>query len=263
MPGDPLAARCPARLKLEALLAQLPIDVTMDAARVRLCLERSGRPFLRLKAAATLDGKIATRHGESKWITGEPARALGRRLRGAADGVVVGIGTALADDPRLTVREAGARDPARIVLDSAARLPLSAQCLEPDGTRRIVVVGNAAPAARVDALKAVGVEVLALASVRPEPKAFLPALARMGLRSLLVEGGGRVHASLIAQGAADELWLFVAGRIMGDGAAPSWCGDLAGTDRLGLAGIPRLRLDTPVLLDGGEILLRGIFERPD
>ena len=244
-------------------MAQLPVDVSVDPARVRLCLERHGRPFVRLKAAATLDGKIATRHGESKWITGEAARALGRRLRGAADGVVVGIGTALADDPRLTVREAGSRDPARIVLDSAARLPLTAHCLQPDGARRIVVAGNAAPAGRVDALRAAGVEVLAMPTVRPEPKVFLPALARMGLRSLLAEGGGRVHASLIAQGAADELWLFLSGRIMGDAAAPSWCGDLAGADRLGLAGIPRLSLAAPVSLDGGEILLRGTFVRPD
>jgi diaminohydroxyphosphoribosylaminopyrimidine deaminase/5-amino-6-(5-phosphoribosylamino)uracil reductase len=244
-----------------------------DAERVRACLERHGRPFVRLKAAVTLDGKIATRRGESHWITGEPARALGRRLRGAADGVVVGIGTALADDPRLTVREEGRReagqgetgvpDPARIVLDSGARLPLTARLLAPDGARRIAVVGSGAPPERVAALRAAGAEVLALPGARPEPGAFLPALARMGLRTLLVEGGGRVHASLIAQGAADELWLFVAGRIMGDGAAPGWCGDLPGAERWGLAALPRLTLGAPVSLDGGDVLLRGTFAEPD
>jgi riboflavin biosynthesis pyrimidine reductase len=83
------------------------------------------------------------------------------------------------------------------------------------------------------------------------------------LRTLLVEGGGRVHASLIAQGAADELWLFVAGRIMGDDAAPGWCGTLPGSVRPDLAGMPRLRLAAPQSLDGGDILLRGTFEGPD
>jgi diaminohydroxyphosphoribosylaminopyrimidine deaminase/5-amino-6-(5-phosphoribosylamino)uracil reductase len=254
-------------------LAPSSFDIQPDAERVRECLERLGRPFVRLKAAVTLDGKIATRTGESQWITGEPARKLGRSLRGAADGILVGIGTALADDPRLTVRDearrdearrdAGAADPARIVLDSTARLPPSARLLAADGARRIVVVGKDAPPARIAALQMAGAEVLALPAARPEPGAFLPALARLGLRTLLVEGGGRVHASLIAQGAADELWLFVAGRIMGDDAAPGWCGTLPGSARPDLAGMPRLRLAAPQSLDGGDILLRGTFEGPD
>jgi len=251
---------------------RVQIDVQFDPARVRACLERHGRPYVRLKAAATLDGKIATRSGESQWITGEAARALGRRLRGAADGVLVGIGTALADDPRLTAREPGrsmldsaAREPARIVLDSQARLPLGARCLAADGARRIVVVGSAAPAARVRALEALGVEIVAAPAPRPEPAAFLPALARLGLRTLLAEGGARVHASLIAHGAADELWLFVAGSVMGDDAAPAWCADLGGNLQGGrkLADLPRLRLAAPLPLDGGDLLLRGEFGGPE
>jgi diaminohydroxyphosphoribosylaminopyrimidine deaminase/5-amino-6-(5-phosphoribosylamino)uracil reductase len=248
----------------------------LDAARIRDCVERLGRPYVRLKAAATLDGKIATRDGESQWITGEAARALGRKLRGVADGVLVGIGTALADDPRLTVRDestgdgaAGKRaapEPARIVLDSTARLPVDARCLAADGARRIVVVGNAAPRERTEALRAFGVEIVALPAPRPEPGAFLPALLSLGMRSLLVEGGARVHASLIAHRAADELWLFLSGSVMGDGAAPAWCGDLAGEAqplRRGLAGLPRLRLLPPLWLEGGDLLVRGDFENPD
>lgn len=253
-----------------------PEAVALDPERVRACLERRGRPYVRLKAAATLDGKIATRHGESMWITGEAARALGRRLRAAADGVLVGIGTVLADDPRLTAREmqagrggpaghAGARgtaEPARIVLDSTARVPLGARCLTADGARRIVVVGSGAPAERVAALRELGVEVLSMPTARPEPAAFLPALARLGLRSLLAEGGGKVHAGLIAHQAADELWLFLAGSIMGDSAAPAWCADLgeAAQSRRGLAHLPRFKLGAPLRLEGGDLLLRGEFE---
>lgn len=243
----------------------------LDAARIRACVEGLGRPYVRLKAAATLDGKIATRDGESQWITGEAARALGRKLRGVADGVLVGIGTALADDPRLTVRDEdglkrGAPEPARIVLDSTARLPVDARCLAADGARRIVVVGNAAPRERTEALRAFGAEIVALPTPRPEPGAFLPALLRLGMRSLLVEGGARVHASLIAHRAADELWLFLSGSVMGDGAAPAWCGDLAGgtpPSLRGLAGLPRLRLAPPLWLEGGDLLVRGDFEKPD
>jgi diaminohydroxyphosphoribosylaminopyrimidine deaminase / 5-amino-6-(5-phosphoribosylamino)uracil reductase len=234
-----------------------------DPERVRKCVERLGRPFVRLKAAITLDGKIATRQGESQWITGEAAREVGRRLRAHADGIIIGIGTALADDPRLTARVPGARDPARIVLDSSARLPPTAQVLAADGVRRILIVGKDAPAERVAALRTAGVEVLDQPMARPEPRTFLPALVRLGIRTLLIEGGGQVHASLIAEGAADELWLFMAGRIMGDGAAPGWCGDLPGSGQRKLAQMPRLNLRKPVMLDGGDILLCGSFEGPD
>jgi diaminohydroxyphosphoribosylaminopyrimidine deaminase/5-amino-6-(5-phosphoribosylamino)uracil reductase len=258
-----------------ATLIQIPAlgpdPLRLDAERIRACVDRRGRPYVRLKAAATLDGKIATRDGASQWITGEAARALGRKLRGVADGVLVGIGTALADDPRLTVRsdetrKPGTPEPARIVLDSTARLPLDARCLAADGARRIVVVGNAAPPERTEALRAFGVEIVALPAPRPEPGAFLPALLSLGLRSLLVEGGAQVHASLIAHRAADELWLFLAGSVMGDSAAPAWCGDLVGGGQLlrrGLAGLPRLRLTPPLWLEGGDLLIRGDFESLD
>jgi riboflavin biosynthesis pyrimidine reductase len=148
------------------------------------------------------------------------------------------------------------------VLDSTARVPLAARCLAADGARRIVVVGSGAPAARVAALGRLGVEVLSMPTARPEPGAFLPALARLGLRSLLVEGGGKVHAGLIAHRSADELWLFLAGSVMGDGAAPAWCADLGEAARppQGLAGLPRIKLGPPLRLEGGDLLLRGEFE---
>ena len=244
-------------------MSRWPEDLQPDPLTVRRCVETRGRPFVRLKAATTLDGKIATRNGESQWITGEDARALGRRLRGHADGVLVGIGTAQLDNPRLTVREAGWREPARIVLDSTARLPPTAHVLAHDGARGIVIVGARAPEDRVRNLKREGAEILTMPGDRPEPRDFLPALAKLGLHSLLVEGGGQVHASLIAQGVADELWLFMAGRIMGDSAAPGWCADLPGAEHVRLGNLPRLSLRPPWLLDGGDILVRGTFDGPD
>ena len=244
-------------------MSRLPEDLQPDAAVVRRCVETLGRPFVRLKAASTLDGKIATRNGESQWITGEDARALGRRLRGHADGILVGIGTAQLDNPRLTARVEGMREPARIVLDSTARLPATAHLLAPDGARRIVIVGELAPADRIRELRHEGAEILQMPGPRPQPRDFLPALAKLGLHSLLVEGGGQVHASLIAQGAADELWLFMAGRIMGDSAAPGWCADLPGAEHMRLGNIPRLSLRPPWPLDGGDILVRGTFDGPD
>jgi diaminohydroxyphosphoribosylaminopyrimidine deaminase/5-amino-6-(5-phosphoribosylamino)uracil reductase len=244
-------------------VSRWPDDLRPATEAVRRCVEQRGRPFVRLKAAATLDGKIATRNGESQWITGPDARSLGRHLRGLADGVMVGIGTALLDNPRLTAREEGLPEPARIVLDSLARLPPTAHVLAHDGVRRIVIVSDRAPADRTRDLRREGAEVLVMPGSRPQPRDFLPALAKLGLHALLVEGGGQVHASLIAQGGADELWLFMAGRIMGDSAAPGWCADLPGAEHLRLAALPRLSLRPPWLLDGGDILLRGSFDRPD
>jgi len=229
-----------------------------DAGRLRARLAAGQRPYVTLKAAATLDGKIATRGGESRWITGEAARDLGRRLRAAHDGVLVGIGTVLADDPQLTLRGAAAGpEPARIVLDSRCRIAPGARCLAPDGARRIVVAGAQAAPERIARLEAAGVTVLRAESARPEPAWYLPRLLGLGLGSLLVEGGGQVHANLIAQQVADELFLFLAGKVMGDAEAPGWCATLSGSGRL--ADVPRLRLDAAAMV-GADVLVHGCFE---
>src|SRR5436309_1810566 len=123
---------------------------------------RTGRPFVLFKSAMTLDGKVATRTGDSKWISGEDSRRLARRWRAECDAVAVGIGTALADDPQLTARIEGVvRQPRRVVFDSLARLPLGSQLVRDARTTALtVVVSRAAPRAATDALATHGAEVV-------------------------------------------------------------------------------------------------------
>ncbi|HET9626126.1 MAG TPA: bifunctional diaminohydroxyphosphoribosylaminopyrimidine deaminase/5-amino-6-(5-phosphoribosylamino)uracil reductase RibD [Kofleriaceae bacterium] len=226
--------------------------------------ERANRPFFTwarearaaftLKAAITLDGKIATVAGESKWITGPAAREDVMRLRDQHDAVLVGIGTVLADDPKLTARLAGARDPVRVIVDSQLRTPATAK-LWPCGPRTIVACASDAPAEREAALAAHGAEVWRIAA---EPgarsgKVDLAVLARRlasaGVLSVLVEGGGAVHADLLARGLADELVIYVAPKIVG-GPAKSWVGG---------DGLASLAAAYAFVFDGAPVALGGDF----
>lgn len=224
--------------------------------RLRKVLAGTARPYLVLKAGITLDGKMATRTGASRWITGPAARAHAHALRGACDAVLVGIGTVSADDPRLTARLPGVPNPIRVVVDSQARIAPTALCLAPDGTRRLVVVGSGAPAAPLDALRSLGVEVLICGTPRPQPGEYLPRLRTAGVHSILVEGGAKIHASLIAHGAVDELFLYMAGSIFGDPEAPGWCAAL-GVDTP--EGAPRVTLNAATRLEP-DMLIHGFFD---
>jgi len=201
-----------------------------------------GRPAFTLKAAITLDGKIATIKGQSKWITGVPARIDVHRLRDTHDAVLVGIGTVLADDPWLTVRLAPgrdptgsvtrgriprARDPIRIVLDSKLRTPLDAHLLpKRKGPRTIIATTDAAPEAKERALKKAGAEVWRFPARRNGTVPLEPLVRELGeqdITSVLVEGGGHVHASFLQFHYADEVIIYVAPKVVG-GPAPSWVG---------------------------------------
>ncbi|HEY0190764.1 MAG TPA: bifunctional diaminohydroxyphosphoribosylaminopyrimidine deaminase/5-amino-6-(5-phosphoribosylamino)uracil reductase RibD [Kofleriaceae bacterium] len=186
---------------------------------------RHGRPAFTLKAAITLDGKIATVAGESKWITGAAARDDVMRQRDGHDAVMVGINTVLADDPQLSARRPGARDPVRVVIDSALRTPPAARLLS-SGPRTIIACGPGAPARREAALARRGAEIWRVGAA-PDGRVDLAEVARKlaeaGLLAVLVEGGGQLHASLLAQGLADRLVIYVAPRLVG-GPAPSWVG---------------------------------------
>ncbi len=174
-------------------------------------------PLVTVKAAMTLDGKIATAAGESKWITGSSARALGMSLRAGSDAVLVGINTILADDPKLTARVPGARNPRRIVLDSRARTPLRANVVRDRfaGLTTIVLAKSAARS-RVAAL-ARRVRVLAAPSARAQLdlRWLLKKLGAEGVTSLLVEGGGEVNASFLLRGLAQRVQFFYAPEILG------------------------------------------------
>ena len=166
------------------------------------------RPFVALKLAMSLDGKIATRSGDSRWITGEGARRRVHELRRRHAAVLVGINTVLADDPELTVREVEGPQPLRIVLDSRGRVPLSARVLAGEA-RTLVATTAAMPEERERALLERGVEVWRLPARegRVDLVALLARLAGEEIDSLLVEGGGEVAWSFLAQGLVQKLYL--------------------------------------------------------
>jgi diaminohydroxyphosphoribosylaminopyrimidine deaminase/5-amino-6-(5-phosphoribosylamino)uracil reductase len=255
-----------------AWLARHGVAVTVGALRGEceelnrafLMRARQGRPWFTLKAAATVDGKVATWRGESKWVTGEPARREGHRLRDAHDAILVGVDTVLADDPALTVRGLkGGRDPVRVVVDSTLRVPVGAALMRARGSGRgqvarvIIATTRRAPAPREQRLRAAGAEVWRLPSRRG--RVGLPALAKRlaaeGVASVLVEGGPTVHGALLEAGLADEVCLFLAPRIIGGRgrrAGPGWAGG-AGADSL--ADAWQLRFAAEPRRLGDDILL--------
>ena len=185
------------------------------------------QPAFTLKAALTLDGKIATVTGKSKWITGEAARADVHRMRNAHDAILVGVGTVLADDPWLNCRIRGGRDPIRIVLDGQLRTPPTARLLPgKKGPRTIIATGLRADKAKQAALEKAGAEVWRL-KLRANGQVPLYELSKdLGLEkilSVLVEGGGQVHASFLTDRFAHDLVLYIAPKVVG-GPAPSWVG---------------------------------------
>lgn len=177
-------------------------------------------PWVAMKTAMTLDGKIATRTGDSKWITGAEARAYVHELRHRFMAILVGIGTAVADDPLLNCRieGRGVRQPIRVVVDSNARLSLDSQLVKTAGEYRTIVAHTCfAPEERVKALREIGVEMLlckekeGLVDVRN----LLELLGQSGIDSILLEGGGSLNYTFLAEGLADELYAFIAPKIVG------------------------------------------------
>jgi diaminohydroxyphosphoribosylaminopyrimidine deaminase / 5-amino-6-(5-phosphoribosylamino)uracil reductase len=203
------------------------------AARARLLNQafrkhaRVGRPWVLFKSAMTLDGKVATRTGDSKWISGANSRALGHEWRASVDAVVVGIGTALADDPQLTARPDGQdalapQQPRRVVFDTLARLPPSSQLVSAaEDVPLTVVVSRAAPRADTDALEAAGAQVL-VATGENEParvRSALEQLGALGVASMLLEGGPHLAGAFLDAGEIDEIRLFLAPLLLGGSAA--------------------------------------------
>lgn len=195
-----------------------------------------GRPFLTLKLAATLDGRIATRTGESRWITGAQARARVHLMRMQSDAVLIGAGTARADDPMLDVRGFGARaaQPLRVVADGGLSLPPTGRLAATARAVPVTVLCRSnAPAERRAAIEGLGVQVIetgATADGRLDMADGLARLGAAGVTRVLCEGGGRLAASLLAAGLVDELVLFTGARVVGADGVPSVGG--LGLDRL-------------------------------
>jgi diaminohydroxyphosphoribosylaminopyrimidine deaminase/5-amino-6-(5-phosphoribosylamino)uracil reductase len=184
---------------------------------------RTGRPWVLFKSAMTLDGKVATPAGDSKWISGEESRALAHRWRASVDAVAVGIGTALTDDPQLTARVEGVhRQPRRVVFDSLARLPLHSQLVSAaSGIPLIVVVSRAASHGETAALEVAGAEVI-VATGENEParvRSALDQLGAMDIAAVLLEGGPHLAGAFLDAGEIEEVRLFLAPILLGGRSA--------------------------------------------
>jgi diaminohydroxyphosphoribosylaminopyrimidine deaminase/5-amino-6-(5-phosphoribosylamino)uracil reductase len=208
------------------------------------------RPFVSAKFAMSLDGKIATRTGESRWITSEESRLHGHRLRHIHDAILVGVNTVIADDPELTARLEGdeVRQPLRVILDSQLRTRMSAKAVGPN-TLIATTRNGRMGAAEVLRLPAAADGRVALAPLLDE-------LGRRGILSLLVEGGSEVHASFFANGLVDKVHAYVAPRLIGGREAPGPVGGV-GVERL-IEAVPLRELDATRL--GADLLITGYVD---
>jgi len=223
---------------------------------------RTRLPFVTLKAAVTLDGKIATRTGDSKWITGEDARTETHRMRDASDAILVGVGTILADDPMLTVRHVQGRDPIRVVLDADLRTPPTAAVLgrnAESSANTLIFHAPDADLARREALRGPGVELIPVSrhARGVDVMEALKALGERDLVRLLVEGGSHVHGTFLDLGLADRAAIFIAPRIIGDADAIPFA---AGAGVASMEHSHRL-IRTRVQALGLDWLVSGDFER--
>jgi len=192
---------------------------------------QTGMPFVTLKFAQTLDGRIASAGGDSRWISSEPSLKLAHKLRSHHDAVLVGAGTVLADDPRLTVRLVRGRSPLRVVVDSGLRIPPKSKVLQEQETApTLIAATSCADRGKLSSLKQKGIEVLNVSEGgegEVDLKDLLSKLGERNISSILVEGGAAIITSFIRRKLADRLVVIVAPKLMG-----------AGTDAVGDLGIP-------------------------
>jgi len=222
------------------------------------------RPFVLYKTAMTLDGKIATRAGHSRWITGEASRELVQGWRSELDAVAIGVNTVLLDDPQLTARIEGGRTPRKVIFDGVARTPVTAKLFDADergeAARVTIFVGSDAPSDRTTALEAAGAEVLQVEGVngRPDVATALGMLHEREVRSLLLEGGGTLAWSFLAARAIDRVAWFIGPKLLGgNGATP-------------LGGLGVARMDEAFDLEdvhadtsGDDLLITARVRHPD
>jgi diaminohydroxyphosphoribosylaminopyrimidine deaminase / 5-amino-6-(5-phosphoribosylamino)uracil reductase len=214
--GDGLAILSGAGIEVSVGLCEQDASV-LNAPYLKLL--RTGRPWVHAKWAMTLDGKIATRTGDSKWISGEESRRRVHELRGRMDAVLVGRGTVVADDPLLTARPAGPRAPARVVVSASGDLP--ERCQLRATAREVPVIVFTANPQRLAGWAADGAEVVALSDSAPSLDAVLADLGRRRFTNVLIEGGAGLLGSMLDAKAADEFHVFVAPKLAGGTAAPS------------------------------------------
>lgn len=218
----------------------------------------TGRPFVIVKCAATLDGRMATRSGDSHWVTGPASRQYVHRIRHAVDGIMVGVETVKKDDPSLTTRLDGekASDPTRIILDTRLSIPLTAKLLhQTSDAPTWVVCGREVPAGRRVALENTGARVIpaSLKGDRIDLAALMETLSTMGITSLLIEGGGTVIGSAFAAGIADKICFFYAPKILGGDDGVPICrgtGPESMQQSIPIHDLSVFRFDTDVMIQG-------------
>ena len=235
------------------VLAGVLKEACEEEHRFFLTSVTKGRPHVLLKTAATLDGKTASHTGHSRWVTGEASRRYVHRLRNWLDSICVGSGTALADDPSLTCRIPGGRDPLRVIVDTGLRLPPTAKVLDPEaGGGCVVACGEDAPAEREKALTDAGARVLRLprAEGGVDLDGLLVELGKLRITSLLLEGGAGLAWGFVQAGLVDEVMYFFAPKLIGGSQAPSMLGG-PGFDKMTDA----VRLSKPLLRRLGDDIL--------
>jgi diaminohydroxyphosphoribosylaminopyrimidine deaminase/5-amino-6-(5-phosphoribosylamino)uracil reductase len=224
----------------------------------------TGRPLVLAKWAMTLDGKLATSSGDSRWISSDASRRVVHIWRGRAGAVLTGIGTVLADDPFLNCRAEGMRSPLKVVLDAECRMPPTARLFEPglgdtEPVRVLVYAGENAPADRAEALRESGAEVVRVSSARGlvSLSATLEDLGRRGINLVIVEGGSEVLGSFFDGGFIDKVLVFISPKLVGGRAAKG---------ALGGEGVGRM-LDATILRDlrnyrvEGDVVIEGKLGR--
>jgi diaminohydroxyphosphoribosylaminopyrimidine deaminase/5-amino-6-(5-phosphoribosylamino)uracil reductase len=218
------------------------------------------QPFVAMKTAMTLDGKIATSSGKSKWISNESSRERVHQLRDIYDAILVGIGTVLTDDPSLTTRLEGdlGKSPLRVIVDSKARTPLTAKVVCDKQATTLIAVTSIAPSARVQALREAGAQVLVINDGEiVDLKKLCNRLGEQGVSSLFVEGGSAINYSMLKDGLVDKVYSFIAPKIIGGKGAPSPVGG-PGVDDLPEAFLLKA-VETEVL--AGDILISGYVKK--
>jgi len=243
--------------------AGIAVEVGVLEARARRLNEffvkwvTTGLPFVTAKFAMSLDGRIATRAGESKWITSDQARATVHRLRHAHDAVLVGANTVIRDDPNLTTRlpDGGGRSPLRIVVDSRLRVPVDARIFRQEEGRVLVATSDRVWADRHRRFLDAGIEVEVFPNLdgRVDLADLLAHLAGREVISLLIEGGGSVHGNAFDRGLVDKVHAFIAPRVIGGVESPAAVGGF-GRDRLADATLLR---DVEVTRAGPDIVVSG------
>lgn len=218
----------------------------------------TGMPFVTLKAASSLDGRIATRTGESKWITGEKSRLHVHKMRDQADAIMVGIGTVEMDDPSLSTRipDKKGRNPLRVIVDEELRISLTARVIDPESKDSLIIATTeAAPKQKIEKLKNLGAKILVFRGINKMVplKDLMKELGMLGINSLLIEGGSEIHASALSEGIADKLAIFYAPKIIGGVSSIPVVGG-KGADSLSDA-IELDRLTTKKF--GSDILIEG------